>query len=82
MNLSDARPVATPMEPGVTLNKDQCPKMPEEIEDMRNVPYRRATGLLMYAALATRPDIAYAVTFLSQFMQNSGRPHWEAVKLV
>src|SRR5882724_3510043 len=28
------------------------------------------------------PNIAFVVSFLSQFMQNSGRPHWEAVKRV
>ena len=36
----------------------------------------------MYAALGTRPDIMFATTFLSQFMQNPGHPHWEEVKCV
>jgi hypothetical protein len=49
---------------------------------MRGVPYREAIGSLMYAALGTRPDISFAVSFLSQFMQNPGRAHWEAVKRV
>jgi hypothetical protein len=49
---------------------------------MRNVPYREAIGSLMYAALGTCPDISFAVSFLMQFMQNPGRPHWEAVKRV
>ena len=34
----------------------------------------------MYAATSTRPDIAFAVSILSQFMKNPGRMHWEAVK--
>jgi hypothetical protein len=33
----------------------------------------------MYAMVATRPDIAYAVGIVSRFMQNPGRPHWNAV---
>ena len=49
---------------------------------MRGIPYREAIGSLMYAVLGTRPDISFAVLFLSQFMQNPGRPHWEAVKRV
>jgi hypothetical protein len=49
---------------------------------MRGVSYQEAIGSLMYAALGTRPNIAFAVTHLSQFMQNPGRPHWEAVKRV
>jgi hypothetical protein len=36
----------------------------------------------MYVALGTRLDIMFAVTFLSQFMQNPGRAHWEEVKRV
>jgi len=36
----------------------------------------------MYAALGTCPNITFAVSFLSQFMQNPGRLHWEAIKRV
>ncbi|MCO5583240.1 hypothetical protein L7F22_037149 [Adiantum nelumboides] len=34
----------------------------------------------MYAMVATRPDIAYAVGVVSRFMSNPGKKHWEAVK--
>ena len=70
------------MDPDHLLSKDQCPKTKEEFEDMRDVPYRRAIGLLMYASTGTRPDIAFPVSTLSQFMSNPGRPHWEALKRV
>jgi len=36
----------------------------------------------MYLALATRPDIAYAIAVLSCFGVNPGSAHWEAVKRV
>src|SRR6266702_1467750 len=36
----------------------------------------------MYAAIATHPDIAFAVSTLSQFLSNPGIAHWEAVKRV
>ena len=49
---------------------------------MRNIPYQEAVGSLMYAVVATRPDIAYAVSYLARFMSNPGRAHWEAVKRV
>ncbi|GBE86172.1 hypothetical protein SCP_0900490 [Sparassis crispa] len=81
-NLEDAKPLSAPLEPGAILSIRQCPSTPREFEDMRNVPYREAIGSLMYAALGTRPDIAFAVTALSQFMQNPGRAHWEAAKRV
>ena len=49
---------------------------------MRNVPYREAVGLLMYAALGTRPDIAFAVQTVSCFSIRPGIAHWEAVKKI
>src|SRR5882724_6213961 len=60
----------------------QCPTTPHQYEDMCNVLYCKAIGLLMYAALGICPDIAFAVMFLSQFMQNPARMHWDAVKRV
>jgi hypothetical protein len=49
---------------------------------MQKIPYREVIGSLMYAAIGTRPDITYAVTALSQYLQNPGRPHWEQAKRV
>jgi len=36
----------------------------------------------MYASVATHPDITFAVSTLSQFLENPGQIHWEAVKRV
>ncbi|MCO5556931.1 hypothetical protein L7F22_010486 [Adiantum nelumboides] len=47
---------------------------------MAKIPYASACGSLMYAMVATRPDIAYAVGVVSRFMSNPGKKHWEAVK--
>jgi hypothetical protein len=33
-----------------------------------------------YLAIATRPDISYAVSVLARFSQNPGLPHWAALK--
>src|SRR5882762_10447659 len=49
---------------------------------MQGVPYYKAVGSLMYLALATQPDITYAVAILSCFSVNPGSMHWEAVKQV
>jgi hypothetical protein len=72
--------VSTPMNPGVNLSQDQCPKSKEELEEMRSVPYAHAVGALMYLAISSRPDIAYVVGVLSRFSSNPGRAHWAAVK--
>ena len=49
---------------------------------MKSVPYAPAVGSLMYAMVATRPDISHAVGVISIFMHNPGRSHWNAVKHV
>jgi len=41
--------------------------------------YQRAIGQLMYLMLATRPDIAYAVTKLAQFAAIPTNRHWAGV---
>ncbi|TFY78270.1 hypothetical protein EWM64_g5745 [Hericium alpestre] len=81
-NLQDAKSLTTAIDPSFSLTTDQSPSTPQQYDDMRNILYREAIGSLMYAAIGTRPDVSYAVTALSQFMQNPGHPHWEAAKRV
>ena len=47
---------------------------------MKQVPYRQLVGALMYLAVATRPDIAYAVGVLGRFSSNPSPSHWKAAK--
>jgi hypothetical protein len=77
---TDCGPVSTPLDPSVRLSTAQAPQTPEESAFMRTVPYVSAVGALMYLAIATRPDIAFAVGVLCQFMANPGPEHWKAVK--
>ncbi|MGH7238510.1 MAG: hypothetical protein ACREHG_00435 [Candidatus Saccharimonadales bacterium] len=77
---SDCSPVSTPINPGVTLSEAQCPSTPEEMTEMRHVPYISAVGSLLYLAIATRPDIAYTVGVLARFNTRPGKAHWAAVK--
>ena len=81
-NLTDAKTVSTPMDPGVIYCKKDAPSSPAEAAHMKSVPYREAIGSLMYASVATRPDITFAVSTLSQFLDNPGEAHWDAVKRV
>ena len=70
------------MDPSTQLSKTDCAESPEDIARMARIPYREAVGSLMYAAIATRPDIAFAVSMLSQFLDNPGPRHWEAAKRI
>ena len=77
-----SKPVDTPVEKGLTLSLDQCPKTDKEKERMSNVPYASAVGSLMYAMLCTRPDICFAVGLVSRYQSNSGLTHWQTVKRI
>jgi hypothetical protein len=78
--LSDCRPVSTPLNPGTRLNASLAPSTPAEVAFMRTVDYVGAVGALMYLAIVTCPDIAYAVGVLCCFMANPGPEHWKAAK--
>jgi hypothetical protein len=45
-----------------------------------NIPYRELIGCLLYLSVNTRPDISYAVSFLSQFNSNYTSTHWALAK--
>lgn len=61
----------------------KCSVIEERIgEETNNYSYREAVGCLMYLAVATRPDIAFAVSYVSQFLENRQRQDWEMVKRI
>ncbi|TFY81825.1 hypothetical protein EWM64_g2185, partial [Hericium alpestre] len=62
--------------------KVAVPADPRGVEEMRDKDYASIVGALMYAAMATRPDLSYAVQRLSQFMSNPGIAHYAAAKRV
>ena len=88
-NMNESKPASTPMSTSTKLVRSNLstsssnePAASVGLEDMREVPYSQAVGALMYAAMGTRPDIAYSTTILSQFLQNPARSHWVALKRV
>ena len=81
-NLTNLRPYLTPMDRNIQYLKNQCLQTPEQATEMHHIPYHKAVGLLLYLAISTRPDIAFPIGILSQFVDNPGRVHWEGVKHV
>jgi hypothetical protein len=49
---------------------------------MRDVPYAEAIGCVLWLVMITWPDCAFMIGILSQFIQNLGNAHWEALKQV
>lgn len=74
------------------FNMSQCKTVQTSIENKLHAsnddicvgkfPYQQIIGCLMYLAVLTRPDIAYAVSFLSQFNQCYTKEHCSYVKRI
>ncbi len=76
-NIVDAKPVTIPLHPGLTLVKIE-----ETPRECRTILYRQAIGKLLYIAIASRPDVAFAVAYFSQFVNAYDHTYWEAAKCV
>src|SRR5713226_2593598 len=81
-HLADLKPLSTPMDTSSRLTTEQAPASAAEHAIMHDVPYREAVGALNWAALATRPDIAFAVTTVARFAANPSPAHWDAIKRI
>jgi hypothetical protein len=79
LGATELNPTATPMEAGLQLTRapDEYQPSPQHITQ-----YQSIVGALMYAACATRPDIAYSVSTLSQFSARPHTTHFNALKRV
>ena len=76
-NIADAYPVLTPIDPNTKL----VPKADKDVSS--NVTqYQSIIGSLMYASIGTRPDLAFTLTYLSQFLQLPSVEHLTAAKQV
>uniref|UniRef100_A0A2N9J5B9 Integrase catalytic domain-containing protein n=1 Tax=Fagus sylvatica TaxID=28930 RepID=A0A2N9J5B9_FAGSY len=72
-NMATAKPVCSPMAPSTHLSLFEG----EHFSDA--TLYRSTVGALQYLSI-TRPDIAFTVNKLSQYMHQPTLLHWQAVK--
>lgn len=73
-NMENCKSMSTPMEVNLRLEKDKncCTKY----------PYQQLIGSLLYLSILTRPDISYAVCYLSQFNNSYNESHWIHAKRI
>lgn len=67
------------------LEEAPTPMTPDAITALQHkmgFNYRQAIGELLYAMVTCRPDISYPVIKLSQYSNNPGELHYEAIKNV
>ncbi|KAG6615786.1 Integrase catalytic core protein [Phytophthora cinnamomi] len=73
--MQDCKPAASPVDISMKLvSSDAMAKL--------DAPFREAVGALMHLMTSTRPDIAFAVGYVSRFMENPQVEHWIAVKRI
>ena len=75
--MESAKPVSTPVDSSTKLVKvidnDEC------IDQQK---YQSAVGSLLYLAMATRPDITFAVSNVAKVSSHPTTQHWTAVKRI
>jgi hypothetical protein len=77
--LEEARKASTPMEAGINLSPDSPHVSATLLTPAEKTKYREMIGCLMYAAVMTRPDISFAVSTLSQYLDAPHTTHVQAV---
>lgn len=71
-NLQDSPKVLSPLSPNIELLPNSGRATPADTHG-----YQRRVGSILYAATTTRPDVMFAATQLSRFMQNPSHIHIE-----
>ena len=75
--MENCNAIATPLDHNVKLVKDSG-----NDETLYCKEYQQLIGSLMYLMLGTRPDLAFAITFLSQFSSLPNKSHMQAAKRI
>jgi hypothetical protein len=73
--MDKCKPTETPIALGTKLSKQ------DEGSTIDSTLYKRLVGSLMYLT-ATRPDIMYATSFVSRFMESPKDSHWKVGKRI
>lgn len=68
--MEESKPVSTPMGSHFKLSSTKAELKSEIQEVIESIPYSSAVDSLMYSMIRTRPDIAYGVGLVSQFMSS------------
>ena len=76
-DMMNVKPLWTPLPEGIHLEK-----APDDYtaKDKFRTNYQAMVGSLIYLMIGSRPDIAWSVTCLSQYMQNPTQLHVDACK--
>ncbi|KAJ3568720.1 hypothetical protein NP233_g5535 [Leucocoprinus birnbaumii] len=73
-------PTHSPMDPNTKLQRPNTSEKlsTANVKRLKSLPYRSLVGSMMYIASGSRPDVAYAVSKLAQFLDCYRDAHWDA----
>lgn len=74
--MSEAKVVSILADPHATMNPVKAN------ESVSDVPYRETVDSLMFLAIVSRPDIAFAVNNAIRFLNKYELTHWRAVERI
>ncbi|MBW0488890.1 hypothetical protein O181_028605 [Austropuccinia psidii MF-1] len=77
-DMKNCKPVSTPMVPNSRL-QEATDNEREEFKVL-NINYRQAVGKISYLQVATRGDLDFVTSQLSQYLEKPGIKHWLAFK--
>ena len=78
--MEECKPDRFPFDVNSRLLKLSDEEFVDVQKNMEGVPHKAGVGSLIYAMVATKADISFAVSMVSRFMSKAGPPHWMAVK--
>lgn len=78
-NMKDCNLHATPLPTSIKLTANMELQMEADHQFIADKPYRKLLGSLMWAQVATRPDLSFAVGLLTRFQINPRPAHWNAL---
>ena len=70
------KPMSTPLVAHFKLSSTLSPQTEKKREYMSHVPYASAVGSMKYAIVYTRPNIPYAVSVVSRYMDRPRKINW------
>ena len=74
--IENYRPISTLIDMNKKLSKVIYSKIPEEIKEIKDIPYQSAIKNLIYLIFRTKLDIIFAVGILNKYNSDYGKEYW------
>jgi len=68
-------PLFTSFSPGILLSIEDCPLSAEEENKIKDIPYYKILGSLMWFQVAIRLDLAFVVSLLTYFAHKPSKAY-------